>query len=289
MDSASPVVEAGAEQPIDDEGFELFCSLYSCDRAELNATLESADDNPPVLEKGDRLLRCCLSRRASDRTSSLAQECRAAVPGYPVPSERGKRKLAVAPGLVAQGDRGLVVVPRPDRPRCAVPGLERFAREALPAGGELTPSQNRALIIARTKDLCRSIDYLQTREDIDVGKIGYFGFSRTSERWPIYGAIEERIGAAALWLGGMNASLQPPEVETVNFAPRAKAPALMLNGEWDSVIPRRNSERLYRFLGTPDEQKKLFHFEGGHIPIDRVTLVDETLDFFDRYLGPVAE
>jgi hypothetical protein len=38
--------------------------------------------------------------------------------------------------------------------------------------------------------------------------------------------------------------------------------------------------------GDPNEQKRLVIFEAGHI-IPRNQLIKETLDWLDRYLGPV--
>jgi len=47
------------------------------------------------------------------------------------------------------------------------------------------------------------------------------------------------------------------------------------------------SEDMFRLLGVPEKDKRLALWEGGHVPPSRKMLVKETLDWFDRYLGPV--
>jgi hypothetical protein len=43
---------------------------------------------------------------------------------------------------------------------------------------------------------------------------------------------------------------------------------------------------MLRFQGAPDADKRLVLFEGGHVPpMNEVVRV--TLDWLDRYLGPV--
>jgi hypothetical protein len=61
----------------------------------------------------------------------------------------------------------------------------------------------------------------------------------------------------------------------------------MINGRSDFFYPLETSqEPLYRLLGTPAKDKRRVVFESGHIP-PRNELIKETLDWLDRYLGPV--
>jgi hypothetical protein len=78
-----------------------------------------------------------------------------------------------------------------------------------------------------------------------------------------------------------------PEVDQINFAPRVTIPTLILDGRDDFVFPRELSqEPFYRLLGTPREHKRRLEFEGGH-SVPRPHLIRESLDWLDRYLGPV--
>ena len=99
--------------------------------------------------------------------------------------------------------------------------------------------------------------------------------------------MEDRFKAAVLFSGGFYFPKTLPQVDQINFAPRVKLPVLMLNGRSDFVYPVETSqEPLYRLLGTPAEDKRHVVFESGHA-VPRNELIKETLDWLDRYLGPV--
>ena len=53
------------------------------------------------------------------------------------------------------------------------------------------------------KDLGPTIDYLETRQDIDSAKLGYYGFSSGATYRPVFTAIEPRIKANVLLAGGL--------------------------------------------------------------------------------------
>ena len=61
----------------------------------------------------------------------------------------------------------------------------------------------------------------------------------------------------------------------------------MLNGRFDFFYPVETSQELmFRLLGTPKQYKRRVVYETGH-NIPRNELIKETLDWLDRYLGPV--
>src|SRR5205823_4746792 len=57
------------------------------------------------------------------------------------------------------------------------------------------PNASRDLTIAWSKELGRSVDYLETRRDIDGGRIAYYGFSLGAVLGPILTALEPRFKA----------------------------------------------------------------------------------------------
>jgi hypothetical protein len=62
---------------------------------------------------------------------------------------------------------------------------------------------------------------------------------------------------------------------------------LMLNGRFDFFYPVENSqEPMFRLLGTPNQDKRRVIYETGH-NIPRNEMIKESLDWLDRYLGPV--
>jgi cephalosporin-C deacetylase-like acetyl esterase len=140
------------------------------------------------------------------------------------------------------------------------------------------------------KDLARSVDYLESRKDIDRGKIAFFGHSFGAGVGIVLLALEKRIKASILYVGGYflnKMGEEAPEVDYINFAPRVTIPTLMLNGRYDYLLPLETSQMLlYKHLGTPEEHKDHKIYESGH-SIPRNELIKETLDWLDRYLGRV--
>ncbi len=142
-------------------------------------------------------------------------------------------------------------------------------------------------VIQWGKDLERSIDYLETREDIDADNLAYFGVSWGGAMGPIMLAVEERFKVGVLYVAGLMLQRAQPEVDPFNFLPRATVPVLMLNGRYDFFFPLETSQKpFFELLGTPPEHKKMFVYEKGH-SVPRTELIKETLNWLDRYLGPV--
>ena len=57
----------------------------------------------------------------------------------------------------------------------------------------------------------------------------------------------------------------------------------------DYVLPLETSQRpLFERLGTPRSDKRHAILDAGHTPLPRGDMVRETLDWLDRYLGPVT-
>ncbi|MGH9390172.1 MAG: alpha/beta hydrolase family protein [Vicinamibacteria bacterium] len=154
--------------------------------------------------------------------------------------------------------------------------------------GELEgPSAERDHTIQRFKDLSRSIDYLETREDIDREKIAYYGFSWGAADGPIFTALEKRFRVSILFGGGFYQHEWPAEVDPFHFAPRARTPVLMINGRDDFASPLEVSQKpMFRALGAPEQDKRHALIEGGHLP-PLVEVIKESLDWLDRYLGRV--
>jgi eukaryotic-like serine/threonine-protein kinase len=137
------------------------------------------------------------------------------------------------------------------------------------------------------KDLSRTIDYIQTRADLDGGKLAYYGLSWGAALSPIMVAVEDRIKVAAITGGGLQFQQTLPEVDPINFAPRVRVPFIIVNGRYDFFFPPDMSQKpLYRLLGTPEKDKRLVISETGHVPPPDL-LMREIVDWFDRYLGPV--
>ena len=62
----------------------------------------------------------------------------------------------------------------------------------------------------------------------------------------------------------------------------------MLNGRYDSLSPVETSQLpLFRRLATPEKDKRYVVYDAGHGALPHGEEVRETLDWLDKYLGPV--
>jgi dienelactone hydrolase len=137
------------------------------------------------------------------------------------------------------------------------------------------------------KDLGRSLDYVETRPDLDGSRIAYYGLSWGGALGATLPAVEPRIKVNVLYVAGLIFQRALPEVEPINYIGRVKQPTLILNGELDFFFPAESSQRpMFELLGTPAEHKKRLIFPGGH-SVPRTEMIRESLAWLDRYLGPV--
>jgi cephalosporin-C deacetylase-like acetyl esterase len=136
------------------------------------------------------------------------------------------------------------------------------------------------------QDFIRSIDYLETREEIDNDKLAYFGFSWGGRLGAIIPAVEERLKLNIISVGGLTTMRKPrPEADGINYVTRVKIPTLMLNGRYDMKFPLEESAKAtLALLGTPEEDKLLKVYETDHF-IPRNELIKETLAWLDKYFG----
>jgi dipeptidyl aminopeptidase/acylaminoacyl peptidase len=135
----------------------------------------------------------------------------------------------------------------------------------------------------------RSVDYLETRPDIDRNKLAYLGVSQGSADGLIFVALEDRFKTAIFLDGGFFLSPTLPAMNQVNFAPRVKIPILMVNGRYDFTFSfDRAQEPMFRMLGTPAGDKRHIVLETPHdVSQDRPDLSRAVLAWLDKYLGKV--
>jgi dienelactone hydrolase len=150
------------------------------------------------------------------------------------------------------------------------------------------PKTGREVTLARVKDFGRVVDYIATRRDLDSDRLGYYGVSLGATVGAIINAVDPRIKANVFLGGGLQRSKVPPEMDTLNFAPRMLAPTLMVNGASDFQFPLEGTQRpLFRLLSMAPDRKRHALFDGGHVPNQIHDVMREMLDWFDKFLGPV--
>jgi dienelactone hydrolase len=114
--------------------------------------------------------------------------------------------------------------PRPTRNLSARATYERLGTP--PDSGTVAQRQE---TIQQTDDLRRSVDYLETRKDIDMTRLAYFGISWGAVLGPIMTALETRFNVAVFEMGGCNNESVLPEADPMNFVPRVKISVLTTN------------------------------------------------------------
>lgn len=149
-------------------------------------------------------------------------------------------------------------------------------------------------IIRHHRELVRCLDYLETRPDFDKNKIAYQGSSWGAWAGPIHLALEKRFKAANFIGAGFywemySSERGSPEWDVINFLPRVRAPILMQNGRYDIYFPlETNAGHFFRFLGTPDKDKRLRIYPTGHAVEILNSYRRDLFEFLDAYLGPVG-
>jgi pimeloyl-ACP methyl ester carboxylesterase len=265
-------------KPVSDEIFEIYRRQYSYDRGPLNAVVEAQEETEfwrketVVLDAaygGERFrAHLYLPKNAAPPYQTVVY-----FPGGDAFYPRSSRdaSLSSTDFIIRSGRALLYPVYKGTYERAQPP----------PAGVQA----KRELRIAWSRDLSRSIDYLETRQDIDHARIGFHVVS--GDEGVILIAIEPRFKVSVLQANGLGR--QPaPEIDPLNFAPRVRVPTLMVNGGYDFESPVETVQRpLFDLLGTPPEHKRHAVLEGGHLPWHRQEVVDQILAWLDRYLGPV--
>jgi dienelactone hydrolase len=161
-------------------------------------------------------------------------------------------------------------------------------RKALPVSPG--PTMERETTVAWAKDFGRSIDYLESRPDIDKTRLGFLGVSQGTAYGVLLTALEDRLKAVVLLDGGFFQTEHPlPGMDQVDFAPRLTKPVLMVNGRYDATFPLEGSqEPLFRMLGAPPENKRHVVLDTPHdVRLRSGDLIREVLAWYDRYLGRV--
>jgi alpha-beta hydrolase superfamily lysophospholipase len=275
-------VDRRGEKPVNDAAFRLYLALHHYDRTDLAAQTKSVDDSRPYFRRETVTFRAAYG---NDRVVAHLYLPKNTAPPYQtvlfVPSGNifYFQSIDTLPDpfeFLVRAGRAVLVL--------AVQGtLERGPSPLL-----VGPNQLRDQLLQWSKDVQRSIDYLETRPEIDTGKLAFYGISYSAWVSPTLLAPEPRLKAAVLVSGGASAPTAA-EVDPWNYAPRVKVPVLMLNGRDDFIFPVDTSQiPLLNALGTPAKDKRHILFDGGHVNLQtRLDLIGEILRWLDQYQGPV--
>ena len=266
--------------PESDDKFAIYRRFYEYDRTPLDARVESTDDSSPYWRK--------------EKVSFAAAYGNERVPAYlflPKNAAPPYQTIVLFPSAYARAmtssaalDLGTFeFLVRSGRAVLYPVYQGTFERHGSAQAGE---SGARDMQVQWAKDVFRAVDYLETRTDIDMQRLGYYSLSMGAFFGPIPVALEPRIKVAVFAAGGLRYGY-PPEIQPANFAPRVKVPVLLINGKDDFGVPAADQQHLFDIIGSPSSQKSHVILDGGHVPQDMRGLFRAVLDWYDTYLGPV--
>jgi dienelactone hydrolase len=278
-----PVRDVSKETPVPDDVFTLYRSMYDYDPADLDSRVEGVDEENSYWKRekvsfaagygNERVYGYLyLPKRATPPYQTILYAHPGMALWLPAPQTAEEHFFDF---LVKSGRAFLVPV---------LKGYYQRRYTTPPAG----PIAERDRLILESKDFRRSIDYLVTRGDVDRDRLGAFGISRGG-LLPVLAVGEKRLKAAVLVSVGLplDRGLLPEE-DPFNFVTRFRVPTLMVCGRSDFLAPLEASVRpMFRLLDAPEKDKRLVLWDGGHVPPDFQLPFKETLEWFDRYLGPV--
>jgi formylglycine-generating enzyme required for sulfatase activity/dienelactone hydrolase len=278
-----------AEKPVSDEVFDVYRQMYEYDDAPLNAAvLESVEDAAYRRERieldaayGDERLTVFVFLPKGGSATPPYQ----AVVFFPGSNDIYKTSYDQmrlgSVEFVLRSGRALVY-----------PVYKGTYERKTDMQSDVQNASNlyRDHVIAWSKDIGRAIDYLETRDDIDTERLAYLGFSWGGALGPVMVAMEERFRTGIFFVGGLMMQDVQPMADPFNFLPRVTIPTFMFNGRYDSFFPLDTAILpFYDTLGTPEADKKLTVTDANHFiaAYNANQLISETLDWLDKYLGPV--
>jgi len=276
------------EKPVPDQVFEVYKGLYAYDKVDLDPKFEGKDESP------ENWIREKITFNTAYDNQRMA--------GYLFLPKKGAPPFET---VIYFPSAGVWYIPSsedlgPDvTDFLLVGGRAVFIPIFLSAyerrdGFEFTSFRNKNSLrdhyLKWSKDFGRSIDYLETRPEIDQEKLAFFGMSVGGVVGPVLLAVEPRIKVGVLEAGGfLNGAWcneQAPEADPFNFAPRVRIPILMLNGRYDFMRRVQEGQSLlWEYLGTPPENKIWKVYDSDHSP-PRLERIKEVTAFLDKYLGP---
>jgi dienelactone hydrolase/predicted Ser/Thr protein kinase len=283
-----PTIDFLNKEPVSDEVYKIYLDMYSYDKKELRSRAESVDESEKDWIK--------------EKVSFDAAYGGERVPAYlflPRSGQPPYQAVVYFPGSNAINIRSSdknesLNISNFDfimkSGRALLFPIYKSTYERGDDWGSSIPDETNSYkdhVIQWSKDLRRSVDYLESRSDIDADKLAYYGYSWGGRLGGLMTAVEERFKTAILYVAGFRFQKQKPEVDPFHFVSRVRIPVLMLNGRYDSFFPHETAQvPMFKLLGTPEEHKSHLVYDTGHsVPKNR--LIKESLGWLDKYLGPV--
>jgi dienelactone hydrolase len=271
-------------KPATDAVFAIYREMYSYDHTPLNAKLEEVAQDSPDWKKEKVTFDAAYGKERMTAYLFLPTHVR---PPYQtlaffpsaraldLPSSQSLTDMKFIDFVIQSGRAVLYPIYKGTYERTAAqpPGPNT-------AGGRET-------LVQESKDLGRSLDYLETRAEFDRNRIAYMGESMGAALGVNLTGVEPRFKAVIFLDGGYFSEKPLPGTDQADFVPRIKAPALMISGRFDWIFLGKDA--LLRMLGAPAADKKAVMFDTAHdVSEQRADLIREVVAWLDKYLGKVS-
>ena len=277
------------ESPASDELYEAYVAQFAYDPEPLNISPVSTDDSSPYWTRevvefnaaygGERMA----AHLFVPRDVAAPYQTVIFLPGSNATRQTSSDQMGLAEiDLIVKSGRAVLWPVYKDT-------YERST------GLEFTdPNESRAYVehvIWWIKDVKRSLDYLETRSDIDFDRIGYVGHSWGARIGNIALAVEPRLRVGILIAGGFPLMFSQPEVAEITFAARVSVPVLFITGTHDRVFPYETSQTpMFDNLGTAESDKQWVRYDASHgVRVEfREQVFQEIQSWLDNYFGLVG-
>jgi len=276
-----------AVRPVDDAAFKIYRDMYAYDPAPLNATSQAMDDPSQDWTREKVTFNAAYD---GERMSAYLFLPKHTKPPYQAVVFFPSARVNFLSSSAELGDMSFVDYVIKSGRAVIYPVYQKLYERRAKVVTLPGPTLQREVLVDWRKDVGRSIDYLETRDDIDKNRIAYLGVSQGSAYGVVLAALESRFKAVVFLDGGMfQQTAGLAGLDQVDFAPRLTKPVLMVNGRYDATFPYESAQLpLFRMIGTPAADKRHVVFDTPHdVRLRRTDLVREVLDWYDKYLGRV--
>ncbi len=269
-------------KPVTDEVFKIYKGMYAYDHSPLNARMEPIEQNSPDWRKEKITFDAAYGKERM--AAYLFLPAKIKPPYQTVVFFPSARVLDLADSKTLGDTQFIDFVIQSGR--AVLYPVYKGTYERQQPNVMKTPTMERDEVIQQSKDLGRSIDFLDTRSDIDHKRMAYMGVSMAASWGVVFTALETRFRAVIFLDGGFFEGNPLPGIDQADFAPRLKAPVIMIGGKYDWFQLGRDS--MLRMFGTPPADKKAVLLDTAHnVSEQRSDLVREVVAWLDKYLGKV--
>jgi cephalosporin-C deacetylase-like acetyl esterase len=154
---------------------------------------------------------------------------------------------------------------------------------------------SRNIISQTVFDLRRAVDFIETREELDAKRIGYYGISLGGITGTVFCGVESRVKVPIVALAGGQMNLLYEKdaltdeaknfvsfIEPLNYVKSiAPRPFLMLNAKNDEIVPPLMSKLLFK---AAQEPKEIIWYDAKHRDAPLDIIYGDGINWLKKYL-----